>query len=49
MPGSPKRKGHANPFNGKCIHGKEGASFVRGVLYNPGCQYCVQAQKGESK
>lgn len=43
---------HSNPFNDKCIHGKEGAIIVRGLQTNPKCDLCtpvVIPKKGEKK
>jgi len=30
-----------NPFNGRCIHGVEGARFELGKLVNPNCAHCA--------
>jgi len=33
---------HSNPFNGRCIHGKQGAILHKGSLFNPKCSCCVR-------
>ena len=33
---------HKNPFNGKCIHGKDGATVQKGRLFNPSCDKCKE-------
>jgi len=39
---------HQNPFLGKCIHGKDGASFIGGHLTNSTCRHCTPGVKKRS-
>jgi hypothetical protein len=41
QPTPTRREGHFNPFNGKCIHGKDGARFMEGKLLSPSCDACM--------
>jgi len=39
--GDSKLPVHHNPFNGKCIHGQDGAIIHKGILLSPKCGHCA--------